>query len=110
MAGNVTTDLAAMEVAAKHVETVNGQLQSELGNVRNIVAGSQGEWKGGAAATFVKVMADYDDQSKKLHNVLAEIATLIRENGKGYTEAEQANQEAFHNSGLSSDLGSSLNI
>ncbi|WP_459549347.1 WXG100 family type VII secretion target [Nocardia sp. X0981] len=110
MAGNVTTDLAAMETAAKHVETVNSQLQGELGNVRNIVASSEGAWKGGAAATFLKVMADYDSQSKKLHDVLAEIAVLIRENGKGYTEAEQANQEAFHNSGLSSDLGSSLRI
>ena len=110
MANNVTTDVAAMETAAKHVENVNSQLQTELGNVRNIVAGSQGNWEGSAAVTFRKVMDDYDAQSRKLHDVLAEIGTLIRENGKGYTQAEQANQDRISAIGASSELGSSLNI
>jgi WXG100 family type VII secretion target len=107
---NVTTDVAAMETAAKHVENVNSQLQTEIANVRNIVAGSAGNWEGSAAATFRKVMDDYDLQSRKLHDVLAEIGTLIRENGKGYTATEQANQDALHSLGASSELGTSLNI
>ncbi|MEU4312650.1 WXG100 family type VII secretion target [Nocardia sp. NPDC024068] len=107
---NVTTDVAAMEAAAKHVENVNSQLQTEIGNVRNIVAGSAGNWEGAAAVTFRKVMDDYDTQSRKLHDVLAEIGTLIRENGKGYTATEQANQDALAALGGSSELGSSLNI
>lgn len=107
---NVTTDVAAMETAAKHVENVNSQLQTELGNVRNIVAGSAGNWEGSAAGTFRKVMDDYDLQSRKLHDVLAEIGTLIRENGKGYSATEQANQDALSSLGASSELGSSLNI
>ncbi|MFI6312560.1 WXG100 family type VII secretion target [Nocardia fusca] len=112
MAGEVTTDFAAMETAAKHVETVNSALVSELGNVRNLVAGTQGNWTGSAAGTFRKVMDDYDFQSKKLNDVLVEIAGLIRENGKGYTATEQANQDAINAAGASGDLGSgsSLNI
>lgn len=110
MAGNVTTDVAAMETAAKHVETVNDSLQTELGNVRNIVAGSQGNWEGTAALAFRRIMDDYDRQTRALHDVLGEIAVLIRENGKGYTQAEQANQDAINALGASTELGSSLKI
>lgn len=114
MAGNdkVVNDAAAMETAAKHVEDVNSQLTSEIGNIRNLVAGSASHWKGGASGVFQKVMQDYDDQSRKLHDVLAEIAVQIRENGKGLSATEQANQDRLQQLGASADLGSgsSLNI
>ncbi|MGW5385254.1 WXG100 family type VII secretion target [Nocardia sp. NPDC003963] len=105
MAGEVTTDFAAMDTAAKHVETVNGSLANELGNVRSLVAGTHGNWKGAAAGTFRKVMDDYDFQSKQLHDVLVEISELIRQNGKGYTATEQENQDAINRAGASGDLG-----
>ncbi|WP_280397417.1 WXG100 family type VII secretion target [Nocardia carnea] len=110
---SVVADLAAMETAAKHVETVNSQIQSEIGRVRDIVAGSQGNWEGTAAAAFVRIMADYDAKATQLNNVLAEIAVQIRENGRGYDAQEQANLAALNAAGASGDLGtpaSSLNI
>lgn len=108
----VINDAAAMETAAKHVEDVNGQLTSELGHIRNLVAGSADHWKGAAQGAFQRIMADYDDQSKKLNDVLAEIAVQIRENGKGFSAQEQANQDRLAALGASGDLdsGSSLNI
>jgi WXG100 family type VII secretion target len=109
---SVVADLAAMETAAKHVETVNGQMQTEIGRVRDIVAGSEGNWKGTAAAAFVRIMADYDQKARQLNDVLAEIAVQIRQNGRGYDAQEQANLAAMNSAGASGDLGapSSLNI
>lgn len=110
---SVVADLAAMETAAKHVETVNGQMQTEIARVRDIVAGSQGNWVGAAAGAFVKIMADYDQKARQLSDVLAEIAVQIRENGRGYDAQEQANLAAMNAAGASGDLGdagSSLNI
>lgn len=107
---NIIADFGAMEASAKHVENVNGQLATELGTVRTLVEGSQGNWEGAAAGSFRKVMDDYNNASQRLHSALAEIAEAIRENGKGFDSSEQANQESIMKAGNSGDLGSSLSL
>ncbi|MBF6438675.1 WXG100 family type VII secretion target [Nocardia cyriacigeorgica] len=109
---NIIADFGAMEASAGHVETVNGQLASELSRIGTLVAGSEGNWKGEAAKAFQGVMNDYRDASDRLHTVLQEIADSIRKNGKGFTDAEQAHLDSIHKAGASGELGkaSSLNI
>lgn len=107
---NVIADFGAMEASAKHVETVNGQLATELGTIRSLVEGSQGNWEGAAAGSFRKVMDDYKNASDRLHAALQEIADAIRENGKGFDASEQQNQDSILKAGASGDLGSSLSL
>jgi hypothetical protein len=49
-------------------------------------------------------MVRYNDASRRMQDSLAEIAVKIRENGKGYDAAEQANQDAIHSAGASGSL------
>ncbi|WP_245672696.1 WXG100 family type VII secretion target [Aldersonia kunmingensis] len=100
----VTTDVAAMEAAASHVETVNGQLDATIRGLKARCEGSAGNWEGGAATQFQNLMVRYEEASKRLHTSLDTIASQIRANGKGYDAAEQANQDAISQAGASGAL------
>lgn len=110
MAG-LHADVSGMETGAKHIEDVNGQMQQVLGNIRSKVAGTADHWEGAAAGSFMRVMDDYDSKSRRLADVLQDIATMIRANGRGYEASEQDNQSAIAEVAGMMDSGpSSLNI
>jgi WXG100 family type VII secretion target len=94
-----------MEAAANHVETVNGQLDGTIRSLKSRCEGAAGNfWEGGASVQFQSLMNRYDEASKRLHTSLDTIAQQIRDNGKGYDAAEQANQDAISNAGASGQL------
>lgn len=103
MAG-VVTDVGQMEVAANHVQTVNSQLQGTINSLKGRCEESSSAWQGGAQTAFMNLMARYGDASRRMQESLDEIAVKIRENGKGYDAAEQANQDAIHAAGASGSL------
>ncbi|MBF6349342.1 MULTISPECIES: WXG100 family type VII secretion target [Nocardia] len=94
MAG-LTVDSSGMSTGAKHIDDVNDQMQGVLRNIRDLVAGSAGNWEGAAAGSFRRVMDDYDAKSQRLATVLTEIATMIRKNGENYETSEQENQQSI---------------
>ncbi|QXQ14623.1 WXG100 family type VII secretion target [Skermania piniformis] len=106
MAG-VVTDVAAMQAAANHVESVNGELHQLLGGLRNEVEGSRVSWEGEAQASFQALMLRYDDASRRLHERLGNIAELIRQNGRGY---DTTNQDFTSTLGGVDVGGGSLNL
>lgn len=93
-----------IEAAAKHVETVNGELQTQISNLRNLVDGSGAFWAGDAEVAFKRLMDGYDASSRKVHESLGEIAQNIRKNAQGYDQQEQANLTAIHAAGESGSL------
>ncbi|AOW92102.1 hypothetical protein BFN03_03635 [Rhodococcus sp. WMMA185] len=103
MAG-VVTDVAQMQAAAGHVEDVNAQLQATINGLKDRCEASRESWEGSAQAAFAQLMVRYGDASRRLQQALDETATKIRENGKGYDAAEQANMEAIHAAGASGSL------
>ena len=120
MMAGVVTDVAAMQAAANHVESVNGELhqllgsspgESEvvelLGGLRNEVEGSRVSWEGEAQASFQALMLRYDDASRRLHERLGNIAELIRQNGRGY---DTTNQDFTSTLGGVDVGGGSLNL
>ena len=108
----VSTDVSAMQAAAGHVENVNGQMQTIIGQLRADAEGIGSSWQGTAAASFHTLMARYDESSRKLQQVLADIADNIRKNGVGYDSREQDNLHSLNHaaSGGGLDVGPGLNI
>ena len=101
----VTTDVAAMEAAASHVETVNGQLDATIRSLKSRCEGAAGNfWEGGASVQFQSLMTRYDEAAKRLQSSLDTISQQIRANGKGYDSTEQANQDAISHAGASGSL------
>ena len=103
MAG-VITDFAAMNTAASHVDNVNAALTTTINQLKGQCEGARPAFQGGAGDQFQILMTRYQESSNKLHQALAEIAVKIRENGKGYDAAEQANQDAILAAGNSGSL------
>ncbi len=106
MAG-VITDVGAMQAAAGHVESVNGELQQLLSGLRGEVEGSRASWEGEAQVSFQSLMQRYDDASRRLHEKLQNIADLIRQNGRGYDTTNQDFTSTLGNVGVG---GESLNL
>ncbi|WP_308114883.1 WXG100 family type VII secretion target [Rhodococcus opacus] len=93
-----------IEIAANHVDTVNGELDTQIRNLRHLVEGSSSVWTGTAQGAFIQLMERYDSSSAKLHQSLADIAGKIRASGQGYDQSEQANLAAIHKAGDSGSL------
>jgi WXG100 family type VII secretion target len=101
---SVITDVAQMEAAAGHVESVDAELQGIINGLRGRAEASAASWQGGAQVAFQSLMTRYDDASRRLQESLADIAERIRANGKGYAASEEANAQAI------GSVGGSLNL
>ena len=100
----LSTDVAAMNTAADHVTQVNEQLQGTINNLRTRCEGAAGNWEGGAAVKFQDLIVRYNDASNRMRESLVTISDQIRQNGKGYDESDQANQDAITQAGASGGL------
>ncbi|BDT85115.1 WXG100 family type VII secretion target [Nocardia cyriacigeorgica] len=106
----VKSDLAAMQAAVNHINSVKGQLDAEINNVETLCQGIRTAWEGQAKGSFDKVMADFQNANNKMNQALDEFATQIKETQVGYTEQEQRAQDAIMNTGASSGLGDGLGL
>lgn len=102
----VIADVAAMQAAAGHVESVNGELERLLRRLRGEAEDSRASWEGEAQVAFQSLMQRYDDASLRLHQRLQTIADLIRQNGRGYDTTNQDFTSTLGNVGG----GGSLNL
>ncbi len=96
------TDTQTMQAASQHVDQVNAQVASLLASLRAEVATAPSHFKGDAARTFAKLMADYDRDAKALGDALRGISEQILASGKAYSaqDAEQAARIQQAGSGL----------
>ncbi|NLG54979.1 MAG: WXG100 family type VII secretion target [Rhodococcus sp.] len=101
---SVRTDVAAMEASAGHVESINDQIQGRMNSLKGRVESATAFWQGGSSKAFQDLMERFAAASQKHQAALADIADKIRQSGKGYDEAEQANQAAISQAGASGSL------
>lgn len=98
MAG-FTTETQQMQSAANHVANVNQSIHSLLSSLRAEVATAPAHFKGEAAATFAKLMAQYDLDAAKLNQALRGISEQIEAAGKTYVAQDAAQSDALRASG-----------
>jgi WXG100 family type VII secretion target len=89
--------------AHQKVLSVKQDVDGTLKNVRNEVAGLQGQWAGQAATAFTAMMNRFDGDAVKLNQALEAIAEQLQAAGSTYEQQEQSKHEAFGN--ISSQLG-----
>ncbi|KAA0021488.1 WXG100 family type VII secretion target [Antrihabitans cavernicola] len=87
----VVSDVAAMQASATHVDLIHDELSKVMQAIDSEVHAA--DWKGSAAIAMVALNARYTDAMAKLNQSLSEIAQNIRANGKGYSDAEQSNED-----------------
>ena len=91
MAGAYTTDAATMQKAAQQVQQVSEEIGSELNSLMSNLEPVAASWKGNAASAFQQLMERWRQDASKLHQALAEIAQMLEQTNKSYSQAEENN-------------------
>ena len=91
MAGAYTTDAATMQKAAQQVQQVSEEISSELNSLMSNLEPVAASWKGSAASAFQQLMERWRQDASKLQQALADIAQMLGETNKSYSQAEENN-------------------
>ena len=92
----------AMAKTAANFEHVNDSLQSMLNDLMSELEGLQTAWQGLGGKSFHHVKTRWMTDQKAMSAALAEMATAIRQSGKGYTatDSESASRVSRTNRGI----------
>jgi len=91
MAGAYTTDAATMQKAAQQVQQVSEEIGSELNSLMSNLEPVAASWKGNAASAFQQLMERWRQDASKLQQALADIAQMLEQTNKSYSQAEENN-------------------
>lgn len=89
------TEADVMIATAGNVDSVNSNVQSELGRLRGTVDTLRGSWAGTAQVSFDNLMQRYDASSARLQEALSSIADNLRSNSSNFTDTEVSTERAF---------------
>lgn len=89
MSGNFTTTTEEMDLASKHVMSVNEQVQGELRGLQSRLAPLAGMWTGDASMAFTRLMERWNNDATSLNTALSSIGGLLRADGTSYARNEE---------------------
>jgi WXG100 family type VII secretion target len=102
--GVISAEEGALKRGAQAVGTAKSGIDQQVKFVRGEIEQLRGFWTGEAAGAFSQLMARWDDETRKLNDVL-----ITLEDALSGTERDQVSTEESHRqtiSGLSSMMGS----
>ncbi len=90
------TEVATMEVAARHVDEVANAIDAELRALDNRIQPITSTWRGAGASSYLALHTKWTQDAQKLRQVLAEISMGLTQNAGRYqvNEDEVAAQMA----------------
>lgn len=100
MAQVISAQEGALRKGAQAVGTAKAGIEQKMNTVRGEIEQVSGYWSGAAATSFTQLLNAWDEQTRKLNNVLI----TLQESLEG-TEKDQAATEQEHQSTIS-NLGS----
>jgi len=103
MAQQISAEEGALREGAVAVNAAKGNIDTQLKNVRGEIDQLAGFWTGAAANSFTQLLGRWDEESRKLNEVLVTLEDALRG-----TEADQAAAEQEHEqtiAGLGSMMG-----
>lgn len=103
MADVISAEEGALRKGAEAVSNAKTNIDGQLKNVRGEIEQLRSFWTGGAANSFTQLMNRWDEESKKLNNVLVTLEEALRGTEKDQAASEQSHQQAI------SGLGSMMN-
>ncbi len=102
MAGVISAEEGALRRGAQAVNETKAGIDQQVKNVRGEIEQLRGYWQGSAAVSFTTLMNSWDEQARKLNNVLVTL-----EDALSGTERDAAATEEEHQSTISG-LGSMM--
>ncbi len=89
--GHMLVTFGAVENAAADADTVAGQIDRQLDDLKTYLAPLVASWTGQASADYQALQSRWDSSAADLGMVLREIANSLRTAHANYSRAETAN-------------------
>ena len=102
MAQQISAEEGALREGATAVNTAKGNIDTQLKNVRGEIDQLASFWTGAAANSFTQLLGRWDEESRKLNEVLVTLEQALSD-----TERDQAAAEEDHQSTIAG-LGSMM--
>jgi len=80
-----------MQKAAQQVQQVSEEIGSELNSLASALEPVAASWKVSAASAFQQLMERWRQDATKLQQALADIAQMLEQTNKSYSQAEENN-------------------
>jgi WXG100 family type VII secretion target len=105
MADVISAEEGALRKGAQAVRETKQGIDQQVQNVRSEIEQLRGYWQGAAAGSFTNLMNSWDEQARKLNNVLITLEDALSGTEKDQAATEQEHQSTI--SGLSSMMSGS---
>lgn len=102
-AGGFGTTTEEMELAGRHVLSVNQTVQTDLSALRGQLEPLAGLWRGRAAGEFATLMLRWDTNARSLNEALRSIGEAIQ--GSAHTYEQQEHDQSAGLSSIRAALG-----
>lgn len=103
MAQQISAEEGALKAGATAVNDAKSKIDGQLAKVRGEIEQLSSFWTGAAAVSFTQLLGRWDDESRKLNDVLVTLEDALKQ-----TERDQAAEEESHQqtiAGLGSMMG-----
>jgi WXG100 family type VII secretion target len=94
--GQLSTDVATMEVVAGQLRDSRGELDNILRALNNTVMSATDVWRSTAGTQFAGIMERWDRNGRQLNVALDDIAQAIQTSGRSYDESVQDQSRALN--------------
>lgn len=88
---NILVTFGAVDQASADCQTIAGQIEARLGDLKSYLAPLRAEWSGGASTDYQALQDRWDRSANDLNAVLQQIAVGLRTAKENYEAAETAN-------------------
>lgn len=105
MAQNIAAEEGALRDGAIAVNTAKGNIDRQIANVRGEIEQLRGFWTGAAANSFTQLLGRWDQESRKLNDVLVTLEDALKGTERDQAAAEEQHQQTI--SGLGSMMSGS---
>ena len=103
MAQVIAAEEGALKAGAQAVQNAKQGIDSQISQVRGEIQEVAGYWKGDAAGAFTALMNRWDEETKKLNNVLITLEDALGGTDRDQNATEESHQQTI--SSLSSMMG-----
>lgn len=89
--GHMLVTFGSIDGAAGDTDTIAGQIDSTLDDLKAYLAPMVASWEGAASTDYQALQAKWDTSAEELNTILRQVATTLRTANGNYTETESAN-------------------
>lgn len=93
--GQVLVNAQTLNEGASDTDTIAGQIEQQLGDLKGYLAPLVASWSGEAASDYQALQTKWNTSAEDLNAVLRQIAGALRAAADNYVSGEQANSSMW---------------